>query len=237
MTTRTDASLNLHSVKHQRASLARMAYLQLKSAIVQGQLKPGQTLVEEQLAATLDISRTPLREALAMLQNDGLIETILYRGTFVSGVSREEYLQSMQVREFLEAAAIELAIDMIPDVEIDRVEQLIQRSHSLLSQDNMKADIECQTEFHGLAPHFSGNIVMEALIDKLEKDSTRLLRSNTNYGADQMLASAEEHLQLLQAYRLRDRDLATALMIEHLRLSADRALAFIPKSNSQPDDD
>jgi DNA-binding GntR family transcriptional regulator len=214
-----------------------MAYLQLRSAILEGRLKPGQALLEEQLASDFDISRTPLREALAMLKHDGLVEAIPYRGTFVSGLTAEEYLQSMQVRERLEGLAIELAIDVIPNEEIERVSSLIRQILPSLRQGDLKADMECQTEFHGLAPLYSGNQVLVKLVDKLEKDSTRLLRCSADYGAEPILASADEHLEVLNLYRKRDCAAAVRLMTEHLRSSAQRALGFITASEVLPVDE
>jgi len=211
-----------------------MAYLQLRAAILEGRLRPGQALLEDQLAFEFDISRTPLREALAMLRNDGLVEAVPYRGTFVSSITREEFLQTNQVRERLENFAIELAIDLIPDEEIERVSSLILQSRSLLLQGDLEAHRKCQNEFHGLAPDYSGNQVLGEIVHRLLQKSTRFLINCEGYGAEQIIASADEHLEMLRMYRKRDRVRAIELMTEHLLVSCERSLAFFPESGESP---
>jgi len=208
--------------------LTNMAYSQLREAIICGNLPSGQPLVEERLASDLDISRTPLREALAKLEHEGLIEAVPYRGTFVTGLSPSEYLQGVQIRERLETLAIELAIDNIPEEEIVRVQMFTRESEPLLAKGDVSVNLQCQFAFHDLAPHFSGNGVLERFIHKLEEDSARFLHATHDFRPEHMLASADEHLGILELYRRRDRETAIARMVTHLRDSALRGLRSMP---------
>lgn len=226
-------SSGFRKLNRRDASLTGLAYLQLRTAILEGRLKPGHAMVEEQLASELNISRTPLREALAMLKNEGLVEAIPYRGTFVSIPNRAQFIHIMQVRERLESLAIELAIDLIPEEEIERVRSFILEKYPLLRQGDYRADMECQHEFHGLAPRFSENLILKKLIHNLDEEAFRFLRGGEHFGPEELIASANEHLEILETYRKRDRVEAIERMTEHLRAASGR-IKSIPESERVP---
>src|SRR5690606_26925418 len=98
--------------------LRELAYMEIRSAIVEGRLKPGDPMIETELTEQLGVSRTPLREALALLEHEGLIETIPYKGTFVAGIDRQTFEEILDLRMLLETRAIELAADKIPKEEL-----------------------------------------------------------------------------------------------------------------------
>jgi DNA-binding GntR family transcriptional regulator len=218
----SEGSSGFRKLNRKDASLTGLAYHQLRTAILEGRLNPGQTLVEEQLAADFDISRTPLREALAMLKNEGLVEAVPYRGTFVSIPTRAEFIEIIQVRQRLESLAIELAINLIPEIEIKRVRAFILKSRPRLLRGDWKADMECQQKFHGLAPAYSANRVLEKLIDNLDQESSRFLRGGEHFGSEELNQSADEHLAILEMYRRRDSAQAIELMVDHLQASLER---------------
>lgn len=221
-----DNSTSFRKLNRKDASLTALIYRELRGAIIEGRLKPGHAMLEEQLATELDVSRTPLREALAMLKNEGLVESAPYRGTFVSVPTREQFTQIIQVRVRLESMAIELAIHQIPDREIARVRAFIQEKIPLLSKGDHRADMNCQNELHGLAPRYSGNVILRNLVQSLDEEGSRFLRGGDHFGPEDMLQSAKEHLSILDVYEQRDATKAIELMTAHLRASSARIKAI-----------
>jgi DNA-binding GntR family transcriptional regulator len=107
--------------------LRQLAYEEVRSAILKGNLKPGDPLVEMDLSERLGVSRTPLREAMALLEHEGLIETIPYKGTFIASLDRKEVEDLYDLRMVLEIRALELAIGKIPYETLKHLEQEIGR--------------------------------------------------------------------------------------------------------------
>ena len=102
----------------EQLNLSNQAYASVSEMIQQRRLKGGALIVESRLADMLGISRTPLREALQRLEGEGLVIKGAGRSFIVRHVDRGEYLQSLKVREILEAEAVMLAIGRIPPVKI-----------------------------------------------------------------------------------------------------------------------
>jgi DNA-binding GntR family transcriptional regulator len=96
----------IHPIHRESASLRERVASSLRDAILSGQLKPGQKLVERELCASLDISRTLLREVLPQLQGEGLIKTVAHRGPFVALIDADEVREIYQVRRVLETLAV-----------------------------------------------------------------------------------------------------------------------------------
>ncbi len=211
-------------IDRKEASLRGIIYLKLREAIIDGRLRPGEMLVEERLARELDVSRTPLREALVKLEHEGLIVSIPYRGTFVASPSRAEVVQIIQVRERLEPLAIELAIDVIPDAEIERVMDLIGEREARLSEGDLPSHFACNSAVHRLAPQYCGNPILEGLIGSLEEKihPYRHLKAATEDNLQEIICSAQEHLGILRAYAARDGVRAIDLMVKHLQRVQDR---------------
>jgi DNA-binding GntR family transcriptional regulator len=224
MTSLRDVASPLGRIDRRAASLNGVAYLKLRDAILSGQLKPGQSLVEEQIAADLSISRTPLREALARLEHEGLIESIPYRGTVVVSATLSEVMQIIQVRERLEALAIELAILAIPTEEIEQTVSLIQARLPLLERGDLNAHFECNRQVHGLAGRHCGNAVLEGLIGGFEDrtQTYRIRKASEISPIPEIVASAKEHLAILESYRQRDLPGAVQLMCRHLERTRQR---------------
>ena len=95
----------------------------LREAILKGDLKPGERLMELQLAAKLGVSRTPIREAIRKLELEGLVLMIPRKGAEVAKISEKSLRDVLEVRRSLEELAIELACQRMTDEEIDQLEQ------------------------------------------------------------------------------------------------------------------
>lgn len=220
--------MSLDRIDRLKASLAGATYLSLRNAILEGSLQPGEALVEEQLTANLGVSRSPLREALARLEQEGLVESVPYCGAVVASTTRAVVAQIMQIRERLETLAIELAIDLLPQEEIDRVTELIRQEEHLLEQGDLTTHFKCNREFHALAAHYSGNTLLEQLVGSLtDKGQTYLIgkAGGRSRLAEEIKNSQYEHLDILEHYAQRDLQGAIDSMCRHMRSSLVRLSA------------
>jgi len=95
--------------RHDRRKVTDWVYEELKAAIVQLRLAPGSPLREGTLAEQLGVSKTPIREALTRLEQDGLVETTSFKGAVVTGYSRQDLIELYELRELLENAAARAA--------------------------------------------------------------------------------------------------------------------------------
>ena len=111
----------------------------LREAILKGELKPGERLMELQLASKLGVSRTPIREAIRMLEQEGLAVTIPRRGAEVARMTEKDMKDVLQIREVLDELAVRLACDNITKEEIKELEkQMLQFENRGISKKSQK---------------------------------------------------------------------------------------------------
>ena len=113
----------------------------LRDAIITQVLKPGERLMEIQLADEMGVSRTPVREAIRKLELEGLVIMVPRKGAYVAGVSMKDIHEVYEVRAALEMLAVSLAAERITDEELDALErQVLQESEAEASEDTAGAD-------------------------------------------------------------------------------------------------
>ena len=109
----------------------------LREAILKGELKPGERLMELQLASKLGVSRTPIREAIRMLEQEGLAVTIPRRGAEVARMTEKDMEDVLQIRAALDELAVQLATEQITDEQFDALEQARQNFENSLKSDDV----------------------------------------------------------------------------------------------------
>ena len=138
----------------------------LENAILSGHFKPRERLVERDLLARFDVSRTIIREVLKMLEGKGLVKITPFRGAVVVDLTAEEVEQIFFLRQKLEAVAARLVVENITRIEIQRLKKLCKELEKHLTRrtDQM---IEKDNEFHRALFHASGNSYLNEMIDHL----------------------------------------------------------------------
>ena len=121
------------------ASLTESTVKRLREAIISGALELGQPLSERQLAELLEVSKTPVREALAQLRREGLVRILPQRGAFVFTLSQQEVVEICEVRQALEASALRLAMERHPDGFRNALESMVQRMQRAPSRRDVNA--------------------------------------------------------------------------------------------------
>ena len=141
----------------QQNTLRMSALGVIRDSILSGALRPGQQLVQAEIAAQMNVSRAPIREALRQLEEEGLVESIPYRGTFVSRVTRRDIVELYSLRGALESLAAQLAIPRCGEQDIVGLEAIVARMSAAADAGDQRtlnaADLEFHTQLCVLSDH------------------------------------------------------------------------------------
>ena len=193
-------------------NLGEQAYRDLRTSILTRRLPAGQPLVEERLARSLELSRTPLREALVRLLGEGLLVKFDGGSYAVRQISANEYFQSMKVRLLLEPEAAARAAGRIDPDEADALRALIT---ALGEQDRQDGDHwAADDRLHSLIAKASGNEILARTIE-LSRTPARLFELTNPF--ERVATDSNEHLAILNAATVGDAKLASRAMQQHLR--------------------
>jgi DNA-binding GntR family transcriptional regulator len=185
----------------------------LENAILSGYFKPRERLVERDLLAHFDVSRTIIREVLKMLEGKGLVRITPYRGAIVVDLSAEEVEEIFFLRQKLEAIAARLVVENITRIEIQRLKKLSKELENHLSK---KTDqmIEKDNEFHRVLFQTSGNSHLNQMIDHLGA-KVHMVRFNAWSLPNRIEHSISEHRAMIAALERRDAGAFEKLVIDH----------------------
>lgn len=201
----------------------------LREAILSGELKPGQALIETSLAAQFGVSRAPLREALGSLSKDGLIETIPYRGTTVKTLNRKDAEEIYSLRALHEAFAIERIITRKRDSDIIQLKVIYGHMLKAAEARDIKRLNQEDDNFHRqiilLAEH-------DMLMSIWERVSLRVrqMMALTNQLQRDPLEVAQNHLPIVRAIAKGDLEKAIRLIQSHVTSAKALIISGLSKS-------
>jgi DNA-binding GntR family transcriptional regulator len=234
---------------HRGKSLYEQVYQALRSAILTGQLPPGNRLVETQLAEWLQVSRTPLREALRQLQQEGLATADVSGGLRVTTITAADAAELYDCRLALECLAVAGACQNATTDQLRRIDACVAQADSLEARHHLAPTHHSQSsealprptpenspspqqlldvdyQFHHLIAESSGNRRLISLLDGLF-DAMALLRIQTLKQNPEVLDIRLEHRQIYEAIAARDSDTAVTAIQSHLRASKARVIQEI----------
>lgn len=201
------------------------AYLYVKEWIHQGKYRPGERLIERELAAKLNISRTPIREALFRLESQGYVKTIPRKGVVVANISEEDIIDGFTILSALEGLAVKLASQ--------RMDKETQRELELKIQELMKIK-ENEEEDYDFE-----HIQMNHLINKASKSPKLFeilsglidfiqLAANMGYETPgRKKASLHEHIEIMKALKNKETEMAEYLMKIHIENAKKAYMAYM----------
>lgn len=215
-----------------KASLSDIAYQKIKRMILDMQLLPGSSLTEMGLIETLEMSRTPIREALYRLQQEKFVELMPRKGWFVSEIKLQDIQQLFVIREALEGIATHQAATAIPDDRLQQMAATLAALEPQLVNDEANAT-DAGDGIHPLILEFAGNpylnSIMTIYLDRLE-----MFHVIAMHLPGRKLQSWHEHRAILQALMQRDAALAEQRMREHIRSSLESILQGLMHSPTFP---
>lgn len=203
--------LNLDNYK----PLRDVVFENLREAILEGKLSPGQRLMEVQLAEQLGVSRTPVREAIRKLELEGLVVMLPRKGAYVANMSLKDILDVLEIRASLEGLAASLAAERISDEDIKKLETIASEFEESAKNLDVEELLKKDVEFHECIFKATNNKRLHQLITTLWEQVYRFRVTYVSYD-DSSLNLAKEHKLILKAIKKGDIELAKKYATEHI---------------------
>ena len=187
----------------------------LREAILTGDIEPGERLMEIRLAEKLGVSRTPIREAIRMLQLEGLVNMTPRRGTVVAEISNEDLKNVLEVRKVLEQLAVAKACENISDETVNELRENIKEFNAAIRKKNPSDIANIDVVFHDIIYKATGN---ERLIQILYNIREQMYRYRLEYIKDQDTRKTvvRDHENLINAIVNKDVEKARSIIVAHI---------------------
>ena len=219
---------NFEVTMNEYLPLRDVVFNTLRQAILRGELKPGERLMEIQLANKLGVSRTPIREAIRKLELEGLVLMIPRRGAEVAEITEQNLRDVLEVREALEELSVKLACEHATQEQIEEMKQAAQVFKESLSGDDVTRIAEADVAFHDAINMATDN---QKLIQILNNLREQMYRYRMEYLKDRQSHSVlvREHEEILNALCARDAEKALDVTITHIERQRDHILNLLTK--------
>ena len=206
-----DLTLNMNAY----LPLRDVVFQTLREAILRGELKPGERLMELQLAAQLGVSRTPIREAIRMLEQEGLAVTMPRKGAEVAKMTLKGMEDVLEIREALDILACQLACDRISDELLVVLEEKKKAFEASLETKDVKVIADADISFHDVIYEATGNPKLIALLSNLRE---QIYRYRVEYlkREDSHEVLLAEHQHIIQMLAQRDEARAVEAVCAHI---------------------
>jgi DNA-binding GntR family transcriptional regulator len=220
------AKINLNDYK----PLREVIFTTLRDAIIVGELRPGERLMEVKLAEKMGVSRTPVREAIRKLELEGLVDMIPRKGAHVADLSVKDIVDVLEVRASLDGLAALLAAERITDEEIDELNHVNSQFVSFLQKENLQGSIKKDVEFHEIIYRSSRN---EKLIQIVSNLREQVQRFRVIYLKDYVNPKEleKEHKDIIDAICSKDSELSRKVAQNHIKSQQESIISAIKRSN------
>lgn len=214
-------------------SLKQQIYNFLKEDIINQIYNGEEILNERKISEELNVSRTPVREALKALESENWVEYIPYKGIVVKQMGIKDLENIFQIRMALELLTVELAMENINNELIDRLEECHQKQQYVLLENNAQKKevfITLDVEFHGLLLEMAGNDLLKVMIGQI-RDKIWRFGMNAIFNGDYRYGETlEEHLAILLAMKTGDVEMTKEKMRYHIHKTYKSAYAYVTSS-------
>lgn len=195
--------------------LRDIVFSALREGILSGELKPGERLMEVQLAEEMGVSRTPVREAIRKLELEGLVVMIPRKGAYVAGLTLKDVADVFEIRGSLEGLAAALASERITDDEIENLGNILKQLSTAVEAKDLETTIKKDAEFHQILFSATRNERLAQMVNNLKEHIDRFrIQSFTNPA--RMKSVLDEHQKIVDAIKKRDADSAEKLAKDHI---------------------
>jgi DNA-binding GntR family transcriptional regulator len=191
------------------------AYRIIKEAITTLQFRPGEPVIEGKLAKSLGISKTPVRNALVRLEQEGLVQTFPFRGTFVAPLNVRRVKETFEVRGALEELALRDLIGRVSPQDVVRLRRVIDEAAVNVHEGHLEESIESIREFHEGLVSLSDNGLLNETYSILSDHLARI-RAICGHIPGRVEKSAQEHKAIVDAIEHNDLDGAIVALRLHL---------------------
>jgi DNA-binding GntR family transcriptional regulator len=205
-------------MKSKDDQLGDVAYQGIKKMVLSGRLPQDKPIVERMVSQEIGVSRTPIREALNRLEQEGLVRIVPRRGAFPVTLGLTEYLDILAVREVLEGLAARMAVDHVSNAKLRDLEEIFSEFHDPDNPESVshQAYALANVGFHREILELSNNPKLIETVKDLH-DHLSLVRWRTIEITNRRGKSIEEHKRILEALKRRDPDRAETAARQHIQ--------------------
>lgn len=218
------------SAELRRGRLTERAYLHLREGILRGEFPTGSVLAEGEIARALGNSRTPVRQALGLLLQEGLVEVGSRRQVIVRGFTLEHRAEILTLREALEGVAVQRACELMDLEEIDYLRLLLIRQRRAADEGREDDFLELDEQFHLKIAEGARLPILSRFLGQL-RGFVRVVRLGARRPPSVLTQVVVEHMGIVDALERRDGPAALAALVEHLYKSD---YAIIDESRRTP---
>jgi DNA-binding GntR family transcriptional regulator len=192
----------------------------LRGAILNGELRPGQTLVEMEIAAQLGVSRAPLREAIHILNSEGLLETIPYHGTTVRKLTRADIEELYSLRSVLESFAVQRIVERGEEGDISSLHDLYEQLLAAAKTNSWSEVNTLDRRFHDEIIQLSGHSLLATTWSNVAMRVQQVMSLLNLHNRD-ITQVAQNHVPIIEAIEARDLDTALVEIRQHIANTGD----------------
>jgi DNA-binding GntR family transcriptional regulator len=196
--------------------LKHRAYEAIRQRIIDLTLRPNEQLVEQRLTEQLGFSKSPIREAIQRLEQDGLVYSLPFKGCFVAEITEQEIREIFQLREALEAFCIKIGCETFSKKEIQEIKKFFEKAEKALGDENLKECYVFDRQLHELLISHSKNAKIIQTYSTLKDHLYRYWNISTLISG-RVAKSHEQHLLIVEALEQRDKMLAETRISDHLK--------------------
>lgn len=219
------------SVTGRHVTKQQYVYATLRDAIIKGELTPGERLVIDDLARRLDISIIPVREAMRLLESEGLVVSVAHVGATVAPVSRQSIVEVFALLEGLETVSARAAAESATDADFDGLHEMVSAMDRALEADRQGTWAELNTRFHLSIGALSGmpmvNQMLQRALDHWDRIRRYFFSGVFVRRAD---VAQREHHEILEQLKARDLDALERTMRAHNRGALAAYLTYLDAS-------
>jgi DNA-binding GntR family transcriptional regulator len=202
--------------------LADWVTASLREAILHGYFESGEKLDQDRIAEELEVSRTPVREAVRRLESEGFVEVRPHHGAFIAKVSPQGIRDVYEIRRLLEAEIARQVTPLIPESVFDELDRSLTETQAQFEAGDSAKHFESDVCFHETIADFVENKLLKEVLDGLTNRISIVRRFAQLQPGPHLVESFKEHRAILQVMRQRDPEQAAELMRLHLEESAVR---------------
>jgi DNA-binding GntR family transcriptional regulator len=214
-----------------RAALHEQVAQRLRQMLVEGRIAPGAKLNERELSELLNVSRTPLREAIKMLAAEGLVELLPNRGAVAVSLTEADVLNTFEVMAGLEAQSGELAAQRITERELAEVQAMHFEMLAAYTRQDLSAYYRINARIHDAINAAAKNPVLSSVYNQVNA-RLQALRFRSNQDGEKWKRAVKEHEKMIEALAAHDGAAMREVLLAHLRNKRDVVLEQLRESQA-----
>ncbi|NLM12130.1 MAG: GntR family transcriptional regulator [Epulopiscium sp.] len=225
-------TLNVNLNLNDYLPLRDVVFNALRKAILSGDLKPGERLMEKQLAEKMGVSRTPVREAIRKLELEGFVVMVPRKGAQVAEITEKDIQDVLEVRGALEGLAVKLACENMDEKDLRSLKRVMKEFSEASKREDIDEMIEKDVEFHDIIFRATKNEKLIQIVNNLREQIHRY-RVAYLKSFDDFKVIDEEHEQIVFAIENRDSTLGETVAARHIKNQEKAVIQFIRKGSTK----